>query len=145
MKISLVTATNIVVIGYAFNNVLPARLGEFVRSVVMSERACNPYSQALMRLSVIERVLDGLAIVFLLSVTAPQSMPPTADWIHPLIRDGLILFVASLIGVLFLGVAPNFLVNAASRVTSRRRRAHDLLVGMLSQITRGSRDLQAPA
>src|SRR5689334_5200742 len=40
--IGLPTASNIVVVGYASNNVLPARLGEFVRAGMLAERTGMP-------------------------------------------------------------------------------------------------------
>lgn len=65
--LQLATAANIVVVGYASNNVLPARLGEFVRAGILSERTGVPLSQAL-TITFIERLLDGIAILFLLFV-----------------------------------------------------------------------------
>lgn len=66
-KLSLATATNIVVIGYASNNVFPARLGELVRVGVLAERTGVPLAQSL-AITFIERILDGLAILVLLQV-----------------------------------------------------------------------------
>src|SRR5580704_4990302 len=56
------TATNIVVIGYASNNVFPARLGELVRAGVLVERTGMPFGEAL-TITFIERLLDGMAIL----------------------------------------------------------------------------------
>ena len=77
------TATNIVVIGYACNNVLPARLGELVRSGMLSERAGVSYDEAL-TITIIERMLDGLAIVVLLMTTS--LVMPLDGWIYQLAR-----------------------------------------------------------
>lgn len=75
----LPTATNIVVVGYASNNVFPARLGEFVRAGMLAERTGMPLSQAL-TITLIERLLDGVAILGLL-VAGTMAQAIHAGWI----------------------------------------------------------------
>lgn len=58
----------VVVIGYAANNVLPARAGELVRAYYMAQREQFSGSTALATIGV-ERIYDGLTL-FLLSVVA---------------------------------------------------------------------------
>jgi hypothetical protein len=60
--LTLATATNVVVVGYAVNNILPARAGELARSAMVSERTGLPFAQSL-TLILVERILDGLAIL----------------------------------------------------------------------------------
>jgi hypothetical protein len=70
----LATATNIVVLGYGVNNVLPLRMGEVARAVLLSERIGMPLPQSL-TVTLLERVLDGFTILclFLLgSALVPQ-------------------------------------------------------------------------
>src|SRR5882757_8834241 len=66
--LSLATAANVVVVGYAVNNLLPARAGELARAAMVSERTGIPFAHSL-TVIFIERILDGLAIlvVFLLA------------------------------------------------------------------------------
>lgn len=54
-----------VMIGFAFNNVLPAHLGEFVRVFVFSREHRQPFTPVLASV-VLERVLDIIAILGLL-------------------------------------------------------------------------------
>ncbi|MCA9108554.1 MAG: flippase-like domain-containing protein [Planctomycetaceae bacterium] len=54
-----------VMIGFAFNNVLPAHLGEFVRVFVFSRQQRQPFSPVLISV-ILERVLDIIAILGLL-------------------------------------------------------------------------------
>ena len=54
-----------VMIGFAFNNVLPAHLGEFVRVFVFSKQERQPFTPVLTSV-VLERVLDIIAILGLL-------------------------------------------------------------------------------
>lgn len=68
-RISTWDATQLVWIGYAANNVLPARLGEFVRASVLTIREKVPYGISLSTL-LVERILDGMAIVGILWVAA---------------------------------------------------------------------------
>ena len=60
----------VVVIGYMANNLLPARLGELVRSYYLSKREHFSASTALATVMV-ERVYDGLTLLLFALVTAP--------------------------------------------------------------------------
>lgn len=55
------------VIGFAFNNILPAHLGEFVRVFVFSRQSGLPKSAVLTTVAV-ERVFDVVAILFFLGM-----------------------------------------------------------------------------
>lgn len=59
----------IVVIGYGANNVLPWRLGEFVRGYALRERAGVPTSASLATIAV-ERIFDGLTMLGFLLVAS---------------------------------------------------------------------------
>ena len=60
----------VVLIGYLANNILPARLGELVRSYYLSQREQCTASAALATVAV-ERVYDGLTLLFFAVATAP--------------------------------------------------------------------------
>ena len=68
VRIGIWTCTNVVVLGYAINNILPARLGEFARAGMLSERAGITYMHSLV-LTLIERILDGMVILGLLFIS----------------------------------------------------------------------------
>ncbi len=53
---------SVVVIGYMANNILPWRIGEFVRSYVLREREGIPTSASLATIAV-ERIFDGLTML----------------------------------------------------------------------------------
>jgi hypothetical protein len=72
----LATATNIVVLGYGINNVLPARLGEVARAMLLGERIGMPLPQSL-TVTLLERVLDGWTILLLLLLAA--ALAPGVD------------------------------------------------------------------
>jgi len=56
-----------IMIGFAFNNVLPAHLGEFVRCYVFAKQKKIPMSTSLSSV-VLERVFDVIAILFYLGI-----------------------------------------------------------------------------
>ena len=60
----------VVAIGYMSNNVLPVRLGELVRAHFLGEREGISKASALATIGV-ERVLDGLTLLFLVAVVWP--------------------------------------------------------------------------
>ncbi len=59
----------VVLVGYMANNLLPVRLGEFVRSYYLSVREPVRGSTALATV-LVERVFDGLTLLFFLAVAA---------------------------------------------------------------------------
>ncbi len=140
--IRLLTASNIVVVGYASNNVLPARLGELVRAGMLAERTGMPIVQSL-AITFIERVLDGLAILILLVIGIMGSDAP--GWIHEVVKVALVVFgIATL--VIAAGVySPGWIVAAASRLGNKvGPRAHDRLVSLASSITNAGASLRDP-
>ena len=56
-----------VMIGFALNNTLPARIGEFVRCFVFSKKQKIPLFTSISSV-VLERVFDAMAILFLLAI-----------------------------------------------------------------------------
>ena len=60
----------VVVVGYMANNLLPMRLGEFVRSYYLSEREGVSAASALVTVFV-ERIFDALALLFFIAVITP--------------------------------------------------------------------------
>jgi hypothetical protein len=110
------TATNIVVIGYASNNVFPARLGELVRAGVLVERTGMPFGEAL-TITFIERLLDGMAILVVLVGAAAFSVH--ADTIDRVAKLAAILFGGALLVVVIGVLVPNVLLGLASRLTAQ--------------------------
>lgn len=109
------TSTNIVVIGYAANNVLPARIGEFVRAYVLSKKADLTVSLSL-AVTFLERIFDGLTITLILLVAAAFS--PLPAWGRELLWVAAAVFVAALAGVIAVMVAKPLVLSTARRATS---------------------------
>jgi len=90
----------VLIIGFAANNVLPFRAGEFVRAYVLGRREGISASLSLATVA-LERVLDGLTLVFYLLVAA--FLVPLPDWGPQVILMAGILFGGALgsLGLLF--------------------------------------------
>lgn len=129
--ISTVTATNVVVVGYGANNVLPARMGELVRAYVLSRRANLSVSLSL-AVTFLERILDGLSITFLLLIAA--AFTPLPDWGRRLLWLGGLLFLAALGGIVLAMRARGFVVATSRRLMAPLpERLRDRLVSAIER------------
>jgi uncharacterized protein (TIRG00374 family) len=111
----LATATSIVVLGYAVNNVLPARLGEVARAGLLSDRMGSPFTQSL-SVTLLERILDGWTTLLLLTVGI--ALVPEID--QSLLQGAYVaagIFGTASLGMLVVALAPNTVASIASRVT----------------------------
>jgi uncharacterized protein (TIRG00374 family) len=132
--LSLATATNVVVVGYASNNVFPARLGEFARAGMLAERTGIPAAQAL-TVTFIERLLDGIAILILLLV-GTWALPNRPEWMWSIARVGSIAFGSALALVLVAVFLPSAVLSAASRLSAPfGPRVRDRSLRLASSIT----------
>ena len=68
-RLSLKVLFPVVVIGYMANNILPWRIGEFVRGYVLREREGIPTSASLATIAV-ERIFDGLTMLAFLLIAS---------------------------------------------------------------------------
>jgi len=84
-------------IGYLFNNILPARAGEAARVIALRQRAGTPKFEGLGTV-VAERALDVLVLLALLFALAPVA--PHADWLPGALLLGAVMFSA--IAVVFV-------------------------------------------
>lgn len=138
----LATATNVVVVGYASNNVFPARMGELVRAGLLAERTGIPVTQSLV-VTFIERLLDGIAILLLLMIASINTTP--APWIRGLAEVGGLIFGGAAV-VLAVGAAyPSVLVSVVSRVTIRLvPNWHDRFVRLAVLVNAAASNLRRP-
>lgn len=146
-RLTRTTATNVVVLGYAVNNILPARLGEFARAAMLAERSGLPFAQGL-SITFLERILDGLVMLGLLAV-AFFSLPASTHegWLGTTLELAAVVFSMALLGVLAAVLAPNLILRWTSRLAHFiAPRIHDRLVRLVDQVVRGVaylRDLRA--
>ncbi|MDH3224194.1 MAG: flippase-like domain-containing protein [Gemmatimonadota bacterium] len=92
-----------VCIGFMSNNLLPARVGEFTRAYAYGRLEGVPVTAVLATL-VVERVLDGLAIMGLLVVAVLAPSFP-AETLPPAVLGGIRWVTASIGGLLLVVLA----------------------------------------
>ncbi|MBV9949427.1 MAG: flippase-like domain-containing protein [Myxococcales bacterium] len=139
----LPTATNVVVVGYASNNVFPARLGEFVRAGMLTERTGMPLSQAL-TITFIERLLDGVAILGLL-LLGVGALSVRAGFIWRLASAASLVFGVAVAGLLVAVLLPRRVLAVATRVSARLGpRARDAVLTLATSVTGAGASLRRP-
>lgn len=89
--VSLRTLFPVVVIGYMGNNVYPVRAGEVIRSYVLKRKERIDMSPSLATI-VVERVFDGVVMLFFVFVALPFT-PLPADLRQVVILSSLLFFL----------------------------------------------------
>jgi glycosyltransferase 2 family protein len=136
-------------IGFAVNNVLPARVGEFARAFVLARVTAVRSASAFATL-VIERLLDGLVLVALLFVALAAPGFPAAVQVGGIdLRAAAMVFAALAFGitaVLFLAVTwprrAGQLVHLTARLMPHRFR--EGFVGLSRSFAYGLAVLRTP-
>jgi len=132
----------VLVIGFATNNILPARVGEIARAYALGRR--ENVSKTLGLSSVIlERLLDGLTLVFFISVLSLFFRLP--GWGTDLARAGLLIFLAAALLVLLLLAKEDLALGLWERVLNRLpARLRGRLMGMATSAVLGLQALRDP-
>jgi uncharacterized protein (TIRG00374 family) len=115
----------LVMIGYAGNNVYPFRTGEILRIVLLQRQHRVPIAKSTTTV-VVERVFDGLVMLTFIVVSL-ALLHITSPHIQTMIRVAAPLFLALVIAFLALAARPNLLRR-------RLRSAERFLPGRLSRI-----------
>ena len=91
-------------IGFMANNLLPARVGEFVRALALGRITGMPVAAAFGSL-VVERLLDGLIVVaFFFGAMAAPGFPDTVGGGDIAVAARVMLAVVSVAGLLLIGI-----------------------------------------
>jgi len=134
-SLTVSTASNIIAVGYATNNILPARLGEFARAGMLAERTGLPYALSL-TVTFLERLLDGLTILSLFVLAI--FVTPTDQWLKPAALVAGLLFGCAMPAVLMLAFAPQLSLSLASQLSLHLgRKWHNRALALVTQVTRG--------
>ena len=106
--------TRVLFIGYTFNNILPARLGEIFRSVYAAKSFEFPIAEVIMTVF-LERFCDFVMLLLFLIIGGLLLINFQSDayWIIPLTSIGILIFAVIVI-VLF---SRNFLLSILKPVT----------------------------
>jgi hypothetical protein len=116
-KVSFVDSLQIVILGYAANNILPFRLGELVRAYAMGKK--NGVSKITCLGSIgAERIIDGIVLLFLLGVsflslsTGVQEDPA----VQKLMLFGGIIFTTAMFLIMLLLLFSQPILNISERL-----------------------------
>jgi uncharacterized protein (TIRG00374 family) len=98
-RISFGSAFSVLIIGFAANNLLPARIGELVRAYALGRKESLSKSLSLATI-VVERVFDGVTIMgFLAALSLVYALP---GWGQVLARGGALVFGTAIVGIALL-------------------------------------------
>jgi len=105
------------VIGYMANNLLPARLGEFVRAYVLGDKEGIDKSAVFATL-VLDRLLDGFTVLLMLLLTFfTIQLPPGKEGVQQgLVTGGYLVLAVYLLVVLFLVLLKKYPMRTISLI-----------------------------
>lgn len=102
----------VLMIGFMANNLLPARIGEFVRAYTLGSREQISKSLGLATI-VLERLFDGITLV--LFITLLSVFFPLPGWGNELAAISAIVFASAAVGLLFLLLKRDLALRLLSR------------------------------
>ncbi|HUP01356.1 MAG TPA: lysylphosphatidylglycerol synthase transmembrane domain-containing protein [Gemmatimonadota bacterium] len=115
-RVRLADCLSATAIGLMANNVLPARIGEFVRAYALGRRRLVPTGTAFGALFV-ERMLDGFALVGLLfAVTLARELP---EWVDTTAQVAFAIFAGFLALQLGFALRPRAFVGLTRWISQR--------------------------
>jgi hypothetical protein len=115
-RVSFAGATSATAIGLMANNVLPARVGEFVRAWALGRKERVPVATSFGGLF-LERLFDGFAVVGLLyALTWVHEFP---DWVSTTVQVAFFIFLGALAFLVGLIIHPEMSVRFARAVAGR--------------------------
>ena len=141
----------VVIIGYMANNLLPARLGELVRSYYLARRETVSGSTALATVAV-ERLYDGVTLLFFAAISAPALLllglfQGTGD----ISRATALVFAIGTVAIfslafafLVLATRPGFSKIVAAGLSLSPAKARPGLSGLVHRFIGGLRVLNSP-
>ncbi|TVP76370.1 MAG: UPF0104 family protein [Gemmatimonadales bacterium] len=137
-------------IGFATNNLLPARVGEFARAWSIAKLEPRVPTSAALGSLVVERVLDAVAVFTLLGVALlhpsfPAEATVAGQPIATLVNTILVLLAVLLVALGLLLAFPGLFLTLARRVGRfLPDRAAQLLVDALAAFLEGLEALRSP-
>jgi hypothetical protein len=130
-------------IGYFFNNILPARAGEAARVIALHRRAATPRAETIATV-VVERLFDVLALLIILFASYPWL--PEISWLRAAAIFGAVVVAALLVLVVVIvrydERAVHWLLSPLRRV--RRAGVAERLEAATVNATRGLVALRSP-
>jgi len=109
---SLFSAT---MIGFMANNIFPARLGEFVRAYAIGHMEDIPKSASFATI-VLERIFDGLTILFFLGVVILFGRLPIPPWLERAAYGAMGFYVVAMLILILMKIYPERSLRIVSQL-----------------------------
>lgn len=142
----------IVTIGYAGNNIYPARAGEVVRAVILKRQEGIPVSASLATI-IVERIFDGVVMLCFVFINLPELARLTNDiplpfglTIQGLAVGGAAVFLAALLAFLLAAMFPMVTEKIVRWLTHKfvPGRFQERVLGLSMRFLGGLESLRAP-
>ncbi len=134
-------------IGFMSLNLLPLRLGEFIRAYVLGRRE-NLSKSGVFATVVLERVFDGFTVLlFLITALFLQPMPLPEEamaWIRAFSYLAVLIFVCALVFLVLARLKTDFLVMLAEKLLSPLPRFQNLASRLIISFASGMDALASP-
>jgi glycosyltransferase 2 family protein len=141
--VSFATATEIFMIGFMANNVLPARLGDVARAFILAKRENVPASATFSNV-LLERVFDGIVVVAFLSLVLLID-PPAASWVGAVAFAMAMVFASAVVACgLVAWNEGRVLRLVASFLSFMPKELTEKIVALLAKLAQGIRCLKSP-
>lgn len=134
-------AGRLLAIAYLLNLVFPARPGDILRAYLVGRPSGPPIGAALTTI-VIEKALDGAAVVTLVAVLLAQL--PEPDWVRHGILAAGVIFPSLLIAMAVLSFTGGQLGRTLTRLVRRRPALQRRVTSAVAQIQSGARSFAEP-
>lgn len=137
--IPLPESMRLVIAGYAINNVLPTRIGEFTRAYLAGNRNGISRTAALASIFV-ERVFDGLTVFLILAMLLFTY--PFPGWVRNLAELAGLIFISLFLFVLFSSFS-DLPIRLIRTVSGRLPKWMAMPLGLLEKFMRGTRAIES--
>ncbi len=143
-EVSPRTATEVFTIGFMANNILPLRLGDVARALVLARRE-NIAASATFSNVMLERVFDGLTVAGFLGLVFLLD-PPNAPWVEGagLITAGIFI-TAVIVAAVTAWNEERALKIAGAILSLVPAKLKEKLLGIISKLAKGLGTLRNPA
>lgn len=142
-KVPVGSATEVFLVGFMANNLLPARLGDVARAFVLAKRegvsATSSFANVML-----ERVFDGLTVVGMLAAVLLID-PPAATWVRGVGGLFAALFVGVVVASALLAWNEAFALRLAARLLSPLpKKLSEKLLDLAAKLAKGLHTLKSP-
>lgn len=137
-------ATEVFLIGFMANNLLPARLGDVARAFVLARREQVPASATFSNV-MLERIFDGLTVVgFLCAVLLLEPPTSGAAWVQPVGIGMAVLFAGALLAAVLIARSEAQVVRLARLCLGwLPPEILDRLLGLVAKLAKGLHTLRS--